>query len=231
MALYPGPQPQRPCPGLLSCCPSGAPERRTNALQATAGLRWCFKSGTLGPPCLSTALGVTAVSRVHHMDKTKEGCRGTLCACGCVRHLLRRDRRRWRVLRHMETRPPLAIHTRRMDSRRFARAARGIAVSWRITFEHHFRLFRVSSHRRAELSRFVRPSVYSTVPGNVCHHSNRRGPLARRSGAGASSLDSQNEGGSMVTPNRSHWSEPRAAWTFLLSAGECISTTPPSAGS
>jgi len=29
-ALYPGPRPRRPCPGLLSCCPSGAPDRRTS---------------------------------------------------------------------------------------------------------------------------------------------------------------------------------------------------------
>jgi hypothetical protein len=30
VALYPGRRPQRPCPGLLSCCPTRAPERRTN---------------------------------------------------------------------------------------------------------------------------------------------------------------------------------------------------------
>jgi len=29
MALYPGRRPRRPCPGLSSRCPSGAPERRT----------------------------------------------------------------------------------------------------------------------------------------------------------------------------------------------------------
>src|SRR5439155_1729284 len=30
VALYPGRRPRRPCPGLLSCCPFGAPEGRTS---------------------------------------------------------------------------------------------------------------------------------------------------------------------------------------------------------
>ncbi len=161
------------------------------------------------------------------MDKTKEDCRGTLTACGCVRHLLRRDRHRWRVLRHMETRPPFAIHARRMDSRRFARAARGVAIYWRITFEHHLRLYRVSRHRWSELPRFVRPSVHSTFPRDVCYHSDRRSHLARCSRADAPSLDSQNEGGSMVTPNHAlqrtaagrRGCNRRASWPPSLSLG------------
>src|SRR5439155_1191388 len=36
VALYPGRRPRRPCPGLLSCCPFGAPEGRTRSVERTA---------------------------------------------------------------------------------------------------------------------------------------------------------------------------------------------------
>jgi len=38
-ALYPGRRPRRPCFGLLSCCPFGAPDRRIGGLEEITSRR------------------------------------------------------------------------------------------------------------------------------------------------------------------------------------------------
>jgi len=51
--IYPGRRPRRPCPGLLSGRPSGAPERRTRTLQRTRGVAFCLSCWPCGPSRLS----------------------------------------------------------------------------------------------------------------------------------------------------------------------------------
>jgi len=134
------------------------------------------------------------------MDKTKEDSRGTRSACRCVCHLLRRDRHRRRGLRQMEARSSFEDHSRRMGSRRFARAARHCEVCWFITFQHDLRLHRISRHRWSDLQWSFRASVHCAFR-DVCDHSDWRGHRGRRCRTSALGQDSQDEGGSMVTPN------------------------------
>lgn len=135
------------------------------------------------------------------MDKTKEDSRRTLSArCGTPR-LLRCDRHRRRGLRPVEECSRVALPPRCMDSRRLARAARRHEVCWSLQFQHQLCLHCVPHCRQSDLHRLICTQVVSTL-WNVGHHPERRDHRGRRWWTREIGQSSQDEGRSMVTPNK-----------------------------
>jgi hypothetical protein len=65
VAFYPGRRPRRPCPGLLSCRPSGAPERRTRVSRRRESVS--FAVGRQWPGAAALAVDVAIMTTPFHL--------------------------------------------------------------------------------------------------------------------------------------------------------------------